>query len=90
LSRTLERVEETTREVVYTGRLVGGSLVHRTFELEPEGEDGGLVAGKIVEEVLRDLEALFGRTCTARIEVREATMPSGETRESHLLRQLSE
>lgn len=88
LAQTLEEVEERVREVIYTGRLVGGSLVHRRFELEPEGEDASLIAGEVVEQALRQLERLFGQTCTAHVDVREAKLPSGETREGHLLTQL--
>lgn len=90
LTRTLEEVEETSREVVYTGRIVGGSLIHRTFELQLEGDEASLVAGKVTEQVLSDLERLFGQLCTAHIEVREAMLPSGETREAHLLTQLTD
>jgi hypothetical protein len=89
LARILEEVVESKREVVYTGRLVGGSLVHRTFELELD-EDASLVAGKVTEEALPHVQTLFGQRCTAHIEVRQATLPSGETREAHLLTQLNE
>lgn len=90
LTVTLEQVSEASRQMVYTGRLVGGSLVYRTFELELEGDGASLIAGKVVEDALPDVERLFGQACTAHIEVREATLPSGETRESHTLTSLSE
>jgi len=90
LTSTLEEVSEDSREVVYTGRLVGGSLVHRTFELELEGDGNSLVAGKASEDALPDLQRLFGQSCTAHIQVREAQLTSGETRESHTLTRLSE
>lgn len=89
LGETLDAVKEESREVVATGRLVGGSLVHRTFELEPAGEEQGLIAGKVAEDALPSLELLFGQTCTAQMEVREARLPSGETREAHFLTGLS-
>lgn len=89
LGETLDAVKEDSREVVATGRLVGGSLVHRTFELEPAGEEQSLVAGKVAEDALPSLELLFGQTCTAHMEVREARLPSGETREAHFLTALS-
>jgi len=91
LARTLEEVVEESREVVFTGRLVGGSLVHRTFELEPDAEGASLVAGKVTEQVLPELARMqFGQPCTAHIEVREARLPSGETREAHLLTHLTD
>lgn len=90
LTAKLGEVHETAREMVVTGRLVGGSLVHRRFELEPTGEAQGLIVGTVAEGALPSLELLFGQTCTATIDVREATLPSGETRESHFLRSLSE
>ena len=90
LANTLEEVTEASREVVVTGRIVGGSLVHRTFELEPVGEEQGLIAGKVSEEALANLERLFGETCTAHMEVREARLSSGETREAHFLTALAE
>ncbi len=89
LGETLDAVQEDSREVVATGRLVGGSLVHRTFELEPAGEEQSLIAGKVAEDALPSLELLFGQTCTAHMEVREARLPSGETREAHFLTALS-
>jgi hypothetical protein len=89
LGETLDAVKEDSREVVATGRLVGGSLVHRTFELEPAGEEQSLIAGKVAEDALPSLELLFGQTCTAHMEVREARLPSGETREAHFLTALS-
>jgi hypothetical protein len=58
--------------------------------LQLEGDDASLIAGKVVEGALDDLEQLFGRTCTARIQVRDARLPSGETREAHTLMYLSE
>ncbi len=89
LGETLDAVKEESRDVVATGRLVGGSLVHRTFELEPAGEEQSLIAGKVAEDALHSLELLFGQTCTAHMEVREARLPSGETREAHFLTALS-
>ncbi len=85
LAKTLEEVTEESRSVVVTGRLVGGSLVHRTFELEPTGEEQGLIAGKVAEDALSSLELLFGQICTAHMEVREARLPSSEMREAHFL-----
>lgn len=89
LAETLDAVKEESRQVVATGRLVGGSLVHRTFELEPAGEEQSLIAGRVAEDALPSLELLFGQTCTAHMEVREARLPSGETREAHFLTGLS-
>lgn len=89
LAVTLEEVQEESREVVYTGRLVGGSLVHRSFELELE--DGSLVAGKVSDDALAQMVDMpLGQDCTAYIEIREATLPSGEMREAHTLTRLGE
>lgn len=90
LARCLEEVTERSRELVVTGRIVGGSLVHRRFELEPTGEEHGLLAGAVTDDALPSLELLFGQMCTATITVSEASLPSGETREAHLLRSLAQ
>lgn len=88
LTSRLSEIKEASRDVVLTGRLVGGSLVRRSFELELE--DGSVIAGQVSEAPLDRLARLFGRSCTARIEVREAVLRSGETRESHQLLDLTE
>jgi len=88
LEAILREVEEDTRELVFTGRLVGGSLVRRTFELELEPPDSTVIGGRVAEESLEALEQFFGRQATAVLEVREARLPSGETKETHLLKQL--
>jgi hypothetical protein len=90
LARRLEEVTEHSRELVVTGRIVGGSLVHRRFELEPMGEEQGLLAGAVMDAALPSLELLFGQMCTATITVSEASLPSGETREAHLLHSLAQ
>ena len=83
LRRVLREVEETTRDLVYTGRLVGGSLVRRTFELELELEppETTVIGGRVAEGALADLEELFGQHVTAVIVVRESRLRSGETRD---------
>jgi hypothetical protein len=90
LTDVLEATEEESREFIYTGRLVGGSLVGRTFELELDGEERSVIAGKVVEGALGDVERLFGQPCTARMEIREARHSSGETSESHTLKHLAD
>lgn len=90
LDERLREVEEEVREVVFTGRLVGGNLVRKTFELEIDPAEGTVIGGRAAEETLADVERLFGQPCTAILQVQEARLPSGETRESHLLKQLNE
>jgi hypothetical protein len=75
----------TERSLVVSGRLVGGSLVRRTFEIELE--DGTVLAGRADETVLSTLEELFGHECTAHLIATEAVLASGETKDAyHLLR----
>lgn len=82
----LKQVQLSTREQVLTGRIVGGSLARRVFELELP--DGSLLTGKAEEDVLDTLEERFGQDCTATIQVSETRLPSGETREAFLLKTL--
>lgn len=91
LREVLREVETASRELVFTGRLVGGSLVRGTFELELDdaGSEKTVIAGRVDEAALDDLERLFGNWVTAQVDVRESRLRSGETRESHLLRQLA-
>jgi hypothetical protein len=91
LRAVLEEVEMQTRDRVFTGRIVGGSLVRGTFELELDDDaEKTVVGGRVHEDALPDLERFFGHGVTALIEVREAQLHSGETRETHLLKTLSE
>jgi hypothetical protein len=91
LREILREVETENRELVFAGRLVGGSLVRGTFELELDdaGAEKTIIAGRVDEDALADLERLFGHWVTARVEVRASRLRSGETRESHLLQGLS-
>jgi hypothetical protein len=92
LRDVLREVDEEKRDLVFTGRLVGGSLVRRTFELELELEppETSVIGGRVDEDALPALEALsFGQSVTATVEVRESRLRSGETRESHLLKSVS-
>jgi len=89
LGSTLQEVSEETRALILTGRLAGGSLIRRTFELELEPPESTVIAGRVAEEALEDLEELFGQEVTAGVDVRQATLPSGETKETHLLTALS-
>jgi hypothetical protein len=91
LRLVLEEVRMDTRDRVFAGRIVGGSLVRGTFEMELDDDaEKTVVGGRVHESALPDLERLFGRGVTALIEVREAQLHSGETRETHLLKSLSE
>lgn len=87
LREVIASVVESERTVVYTGRLVGGSLVRATFELELD--DGSLLRGAVDGDVLGDLERLFGQPCTATIVIRELALRTGETKEAHRLARLS-
>lgn len=89
LDELLREVEERTRTLVYTGRLVGGSLIRRTFELELEPPESTVLAGRVTEEAVGPLEERFGQDVTATLEVKESRLPSGETKETHLLTHLS-
>lgn len=79
LNTVLKDVVEEQRDRVYRGRLVGGSLIRGTFELELDDES--VISGKVGEGVVELLEAFFGRECTALVHIRETQLPSGETRE---------
>jgi hypothetical protein len=91
LREVLREVEEDTRTLVMTGRLVGGSLLRATFELElePIQPEDTVIAGRTDEAALDNLEQLFGQRVTATVEVRESRLRSGETREAHMLKSLS-
>jgi hypothetical protein len=89
----LREVEEgDSRTLILTGRLVGGSLVRGTFELELDPEinvpEATLITGRADEGALSDLEQLFGQRVTANVEARESKLRSGETRETHILKSL--
>jgi len=83
----LKRVTVEARDRVVSGRLVGGSLVRRVFELELE--DGSVLSGKVEERALGALAELFGRDCVAEVQISETSLPSGETRETFLLKALT-
>jgi len=79
LSTLLEAVEQEERDRVYSGRLVGGSLVRGTFELELD--DGSIVSGRVGDDLLEQVEAYFGKECTAAVHIRETKLPAGDTKE---------
>jgi len=79
LNSVLKEVVEEERDRVYRGRLVGGSLIRGTFELELEDES--VLSGRVGEGVLELLETFFGHDCTATVHIRETQLPSGETKE---------
>jgi hypothetical protein len=84
----LLQTEEESEEIVVTGRIVGGSLLRRKFELELPDET--VLTGAVAESVLPDLQRLFGRPCTATLEVRRIVVRGGETQEAHSLLSLSD
>jgi len=85
LSGLLKEVDQQERERVYRGRLVGGSLVRATFELEIDDES--VISGRVAVDVLDLLSDYFGQECTATVQIREARLSSGETKEHiHLTR----
>jgi len=85
LRDVLEDGSDETRIRKFTGRLVGGNLIRRTFDLQLEEPEGTVITGKVAEDVLGDLEVLFGEISTATVEVRESSLHSGETREQFTL-----
>jgi hypothetical protein len=87
LREVMSSVEEDERTVVFTGRLVGGSLIRATFELELD--DGSVLRGAVDTDVLPGLEELFGKPCTAQIVVRQLRLHTGETKEDHRLTALA-
>jgi hypothetical protein len=87
LRQVIDAVEEEQRTVVFTGRLVGGSLIRATFELELD--DGSVVRGPADQEVLHEVEELFGQECAATILIRELRLHTGETKEVHRLTHLT-
>jgi PadR family transcriptional regulator PadR len=80
LNAILHAVEESETSIVVEGRIVGGSLVRRRFELELPDET--ILSGQVAEEALVLLERYFGKECTATLVVRQAALKSGEVRES--------
>jgi hypothetical protein len=86
LRGVIAAVEEVERVATFTGRLVGGSLIRATFELELDDES--IIRGPADPGVLGDLEELFGRVCAATVVTRELRLHSGETREAHRLTKL--
>ena len=80
LNVVLKRVSVEERDRLYRGRLVGGSLVRGTFELELDDET--IISGRVAEDLLSSVEELFGRECTASVRIRETRLPSGETKEN--------
>jgi len=82
----LREVEESEDDEERSGRLVGGSLPRRTFELELA--TGALITGRAAEGTLEALEALFGQDVTATLLVRQSWLSSGERKETYVLESL--
>jgi hypothetical protein len=94
LKSVIEDVRSETNDRVYTGRIVGGSLVRKTFELELEdvdesGEPDSVLGGKVTDEVMEIFETYFGKNCTATIAVKESSLPSGEVKQHYTLKDLT-
>jgi hypothetical protein len=87
LHKLLGEVRHDERERTVTGTLVGASLLRSRFEIEGEDE---LITGHVHPFALRKLESFFGRTCTARLTVRETTTAGGETQEVYSLVDVSD
>jgi hypothetical protein len=84
----LEGVEESITEVTVAGRLVGGSLVRRRFEIELPDET--ILSGSAGDEALAAVERYFGQACVATLQVRHTDVRGGETREAYTLLHLSQ
>jgi hypothetical protein len=84
LHDVLSEVHEEARTHTVVGRLVGGSLPRRTFELELPDES--VIRGKVAEEALASLgQFSLGERCSAELETRLISLSSGEMKESHQL-----
>jgi hypothetical protein len=79
----LGSVSQEETEVVHSGRLVGGSLVRRRFELELD--DGRVLAGTVEDEALLGVEKFFGQVCTATIVELRLLAAGGRSRLSRTL-----
>ena len=87
----MEEVTDDVRTRKYSGRMVGANLIRKTFDLQiGDQEDGATISGKVDDDVIEDLEIMFGELCTATIEVRESALRSGETREHFTLLELTD
>lgn len=86
LRQLLEDVTDELRTRVFVGRMVGGNLIRKTFELQVgDADDGSVISGRVVDVALEALEISFGGLCTATVEVRESSLTSGETKEHFTL-----
>jgi len=91
LRQLLEDVTDEVRTRVFRGRMVGGNLIRKTFDLQVgEADDGSVISGKVADDALGDVGTLFGEMCTATIEVRESSLTSGETKEHFTLLKLKD
>jgi hypothetical protein len=87
LTAALKEARATERELLLTARLIGGNLVKRTFDLQLE--DGTIHFGRVEVFATPLLEEFFGLQCQAVVTVIERQLPTGEMRETWLLRDLS-
>jgi hypothetical protein len=84
----LGEVQEEAHVATFTGRLVGGSLPRRSFELEIDEDT--VLRGKVAEEALSAIEHFgLGDHGVAEIEVRQLSLSSGETKEAYRLLSLT-
>lgn len=82
-SRTLFRlsaIKETRAETkLFTGRIVGASLLRNRFELVTG--DGAIIEGKIVSSTVEDVARAFGNICSVLVDETEITdSASGQSR----------
>lgn len=71
LEVTLTRAEESQRDMPFTGRLVGASLVRDRFELQMSDDD--VISGTVDQEIVPRLKEFFDATCTVTLRVTIAT-----------------
>jgi hypothetical protein len=74
----LNEAEEIEDHISVAGRIVGGSLLHKTFELERD--DHSVLTGKVDESLLPELERLFGHRVEAMLDMQQLRLKTGETK----------
>jgi hypothetical protein len=82
LFHLLAEAEEDESVLESSGRLVGVSLVHDTFELETEE---GVLSGKVANELLGTVEQLFGQPVDATLDVLQLKLKNGQTKNVYRL-----
>lgn len=67
LEETLTRAEESQRDIPFTGRLVGASLVRDRFELQLDDDE--VISGTVERSLVARLKEFFDATCTVTLRV---------------------